>query len=224
MKRLLFAIAAIAAILPALQSCSDDNTPATAVYQTIATFTGNNGNTCSFAYQAIDDSPLITLTAEGNVEETETQKPGMRCFLTYTLGVNTPPNHSGNVNILSIAKVYQDTVESVPTIPADFTDPYSVVTLTRSGLYLNLYCVVPEVGFDNRSFTIVADQSTLTSDYPQIYLSMSTKPDATPSMDTRAIGSFFIGPVWQLATAKGVDVHVSSEANPSNSVFRFEKQ
>lgn len=226
MKRLILGLAAFAALTAGITSCSDNSEPAVEVYQTIATFDGNIDGIAQFSYQAIDDSPLITLRARNYVVPIDTaagQYPGVRVFITYRLAGITQPGKSGEVEVIAAAKVYQDTVSSANLNPENFTEPYVVETLTRSGKYLNLFTTVPEVGFRNRSFTIVADAGTLNDDYPQLYLCMSTKPDAVATFDTRAIGSFFIAPVWNLTTAKGVDVHVSADANSTNTVFRFTK-
>lgn len=228
MKRLIFGVAILFATLGFFSSCSDDSEPAIDYYQNIVTFEGNVGNSASrFTYRAIDDSPLITLTAPDYVVETDSAKgqyPGVRVFITYSYVVTPPAGDlSGNIRLVAAAKVYQDTVTAVPTIPLDFTEPYQVVTLTRSGQYLNLVSIAPETKFYSRHFYLEADESTLGDAYPQLYLRMSTDAYASQGNETRVIGSFDMSPVWNLPTAQGVEVHVSGEGNPASTLFKFSK-
>ncbi len=224
MKRFLFIALGIATLLTCLTACSSDDGPAQNVYQTIATYQGNFSNQARFTYQAIDDSPVITLNADVAVSEDpdKGQVPGKRVFITYQYAPNTPPGASGNIHLLSIAKVYQSTVAEASTIPD--SEWFSVVTFSRSGTYLNLYALAPATSqFSNREFTIVVDQSTIDNAVPQLYLTTRVKNDESTTYNDRAIGSFDIASIWLRPNVEAVDVHVPTDAsNPT--VYRFSKE
>lgn len=223
-KTFVTALFAVLLTMPALQSCTDDdNGPNTVYYTNIVTFDKNEGPYMIYSYQKQNDSPLIELQARGNVD-TKVLAEGSRTLITYSYADKDNVGGSGMINLLNIQHIYTDTVSVVPAVPVDFSETYKTVALQRSGIWLNLYCEVEYVEpFRARKFTIVADESTLDDEIPQLYLGTTVSDAGVKSVDSRTYVSVNINKVWSLPTCKGVDVHVYNRDPAADDTYRFLK-
>lgn len=186
----------------------------------IATFEGNVEQRATFTVRQGDDSPEATLTYPREIEM-ENLSAGDRVYIAYN-PVDNVPYRSGEITLKSISLITQGRVEVAPFDPADGwnADPVYVVTIWRTGDYLNIYCRLPYYT-DPRRFGITADESTIGSAIPQLYLNHQL-PEEVNSFDRAYYASFDISAVWRLGTTLGIDLHVNNSNLPT-TVYHFSK-
>ncbi|MCM1520141.1 MAG: hypothetical protein NC098_05090 [Lachnoclostridium sp.] len=186
----------------------------------IATFEGNDGQRAAFTVRKGDDSPEVTLVYPREIEM-ENLKAGDRVYIAY-IPVDNIPYRSGEITLKSIARITQGGVEVAPFDPADGwdADPVYVVTIWRTGNFINIYCRLPYYT-DPRRFGITADEATVGTACPQLYLNHQL-PESINSFDRAYYASFDISDVWQLGTTLGVDLHVNNSNLPT-TVYHFSK-
>ncbi len=234
MKKTFFGLLASLFILPAVSSCSsNDDGPSTNYYQAFVTYQSKVGDRFTFIYQSINDAPERLLWDDINLGGAQTVlKPGMRVYLTFepkgavVPGANGAFDYDGEIEVASIARVYQDTVAEVTDVPTQLSEPYSGRSIFRTGKFINLIAVAPLVNsFDNRSYEITVDASTVGSEYPEMYITTSLAAGTTTSYDTNNFCSFYIAPVWDRLTCKGVKVHYDTDRDGTlDGIITFEKQ
>lgn len=204
--------------------CSDSqggDGPADQYLQQIVTFTGNlSQGRIGFEYRAIDDSPLITLTAPGHISE-KTAKAGDRLLLTYRLASDRNPAEGGEVGIVGLQYLLTDTVETIPTPPADLGGLY-LLTLQRSGEYLDIMARMPQT--NDRKISVTASPLPDSDGLLTLWIDAMAGPDASTAYDAPAWASLWIGPVWSRQDAAGVRVMVNNTNNPYRSEFIFKKK
>lgn len=205
-----------------LASCQDTpDGPTLAIYSDIVTFTGNSSQGATFEYRQIDDSPTVTLAIDrATVDESKTA-PGTRLLMTYSLPEGTSyGTDCNNVQLRSLQLIYTDTVRTVPSPTIADMQKIGLLTLYRSGHYLNFTAFMPAV--KARKYFMVADKATLNSDTVELYLSTFVK-DNVPSYNSTQTGSVDISPVWNLPTVKAIKVNVDNSHNPNFKKFTFIK-
>lgn len=201
-------------------SCDDNDGESYEIYQNIVTFEGNNGRNMEFSYQEIDDSPVITLTAAGNLDH-KTVPPGSRLLLTYYLPEGMTYGRSGTVNARALERVRTATAEILPTDEAaERNAPIYVYTMYRSGHYINLYCSMTDDA--KRVFTLSADESTIGTDTPHLYVSSVTATDPV-AHERNYMVSMDMATVWNDPSVKVVKVHINNTNNIYNTTFTFNK-
>lgn len=185
----------------ALTACrkQDPTTPDTTVYD-IVTYesTDDDSSVSIFTYQRIDDSPLITLSA--NWIPPSKIEPGKRMLLAYQ---TDHPGESGPITIkMAMPTVGGDPVESAtPSVGHIQVKPVSV---WRSGPYLNLRAQLTIAG-GAISAALEMDRNTVDSDFPAFYLNISQPSPATIETTVKdAYCSWDIGSTWNLPTCRGV--------------------
>lgn len=202
-------------------ACSDeDRGPSVQLCESIVSFAGNSGGKAWFEYRQVDDSPLITLSSQGTLEDSRV-KAGTRLKMRYTLPTGTDPSKGGEVNIISLQLTLADTVTAVATVPQTL-GAIHLTTLQRSGEYLDLTALMPAV--KDRQVTVVTPSTPLAADgIADLYISAYCENSPT-AYDAPATASLWIGPVWQREEVRGVRVHINNSNNPYRNEFTFLKQ
>lgn len=216
------AILLISLVLLAVTSCRD-NEPGSPnnldAAWTIATFTGNIDGRATFEFRKTDDQPLITLTAQGAVETDDNLKPQARVYIAY-VPQNGDPYSSGPVELLTISVITSSAVSvaDAATLRGWDTTPVYLLTAWRSGQYINVYCRLP---YDKTPgcFSLLADESTVGSGRPQIYLCHEMPKEVNTFM--RAYyASFDISSILDREDVEAIDVHVNNSNLPV-TVYTF---
>lgn len=188
--------------------------------ESIVSFAGNRDGKAWFEYRQIDDSPLITLSSRGTLEDSRV-KTGTRLKMRYTLPTGIDPSEGGEVRILGLQLTLADTVSTVAAPPQTLGALY-LTTIQRSGEYLDMTARMPTGR--KRSITVVVPSTPLAADgIADLYISAETETSST-SYDSPATASLWIGPVWQRPEVRGVRVHIDNSNNPYRNEFTFLKQ
>lgn len=215
----LLMIIGIAALFAA---CSDDGpySERAALYD-LVTFDGNLSQGATFSFQRRDDSPVITLTAKGVTLATDQVKQNERLLIGY-YPESGEAYRSDNIQLIGVTKVNQDTLRYSPAeeIAGWDKDPVYLNSVWRSGKYLNMYMRV-EYSSEGRLFRLVADESTLESEFPQLYL-MHDLYDAPEKFTRRAYVSFDISSLWEKPEHKGIILHIN-DSNLETEIYTFTK-
>lgn len=205
----------IAPLLMLACSCSDDDFgPAAQLCETIVSFAGNSGDKALFEYQAIDDSPVVTLTVAGNLKGDV--RPGTRLLIRYRLPSTANPAESAEVELLGLRHILTDTVTTAP-LP-DRTEqltPIYLLTIQRSGQWIDLGTRMPQTR--KRSLRITTSGATDAGGIADLWLDAEID-DTDPTYNSPTQGSVWIGPVWERSDVRGVRIHV----NNSNNIYRKE--
>lgn len=183
------------------------------------TFVSSNDKGSVFTFRKSNDSDLITLTA-GIKVDTENLKPGTRVIIQYVPSGGQAPYESGPITLFGIAQITTGDVEAKPLseIESWQPEPVKVNTLSRSGEYIDVW-IEAATAQTPKLFTIVADEATLTNEYPDLYLVFETD---RPFANMRQLyGSFDMSAIWNKTTCKGVNVHTDS--NNGFGTVKFEK-
>lgn len=214
--------AAILLTLTALQftSCSDsDEGGSVTLYQDIVTFAANRGDSIYFDFQVVDDSPLVRLSAKGNINEDKTPT-GTRLFITYSPVDERPYGQSGPIMLRGASRMYDLKATEAPAEKPE-TEPIAVTSLWRSGRYINMIAQIPFT--EKRSFNMYFDPASLQTPTAVLYITtMSTLGDA-PGYMTRTAASFDISEIWDRPDITAVEVHVDNSENPNRNIFIFKK-
>lgn len=210
---LLFPVIAVA--------CQDSHDgPTLAIYSNVVTFETNTPSGARFTYRAVDDSPEVTLGTSGKLDEAKVA-PGTRLLMTYSLPSDASYGEDClEVQLRGLQFIYTDTVRPVPSPTLSDMMPVKLLTLYRTGHYLNFTAMMPAV--DHRKYFMVADQATLSRDTVEVYMSTRVADDQ-PVFDAMQTGSIDISPVWDIPTLSVLRVNVRNANNPERSRFTFIK-
>lgn len=211
--------------LSALTSCLSDkghDGPVDMTYADIATFQGNINGRAQFTIRQVNDLPEATLIAQAPLNYNPEDDPtGKRMFIRYT-PESKKPYVSGPMTLLSAATVNQSAtkIENISDYPDWGRDKVYLYTVWRTGKYLN-FNVSLTYDSEPRVFCIVADKSTLSNDYPDLYLVHIMK-EPTDYHDRRYYASFDISEIWDRENILGVNLHVCN-SNLNKDIFTFDK-
>lgn len=224
---LLLALLLTAAAASLLTACRDDDGPESVVpaVTEIATFEGNiPGQGATFTFHRVDDSPLVTIHAGVDID-TAKALPGDRAVVRYRPTTGADPYTSGRVNLVGIAPISTDTIRRQPidNYPEWQRDGIYLHSMWRSGSYINLFCALP---YDPspRTFRLIVDIATVDQPVPQAYLVHILDDPAINTFSRDYYASWWIGPVWDRPSCKGIDIHLSNTCLPSLSKISFSKQ
>lgn len=211
----------IALLLLSITGCSDEPGNNVKYYQNIVTFKDNENGFIVMTYRAIDDSPLVTLRAEGQINTSQVA-PGTRLVCSYTLPAGTAYGTDATIKVASLSMAKRATLEeaeSAADIPYTDNGIY-VQTLFRTGEYINLTCQ-QEVN-QTRHFYITLDKSTTNDPEPTVYLTTATEKEQ-PAANGLYVASFDFTPLWSLPGVKGVKIVVNNTNNKYLKEFTFTK-
>ena len=208
-------------LLLLMTGCKDGNDePSMQLCESIVSFAGNHSGVVRFQYQEVDDSPMITLTARGQLTDSRV-KEGTRLLLRYTMPSGVDPSRGGEVGFVGLNLTLADTVSTVSTIPTEL-GAINLTTIGRTGQHLNLTAQMLNV--KNREITIVTPNTPLPSDgIADLYVSGRVEESLT-AYETPTVASLWIGPVWIRPEVKGVRIHINNSNNPYKQEFTFLKK
>lgn len=225
MTRTIIHILILIIALSTLTSCLSDkghDGPVDMTYADIATFEGNINGRAQFTVRQVNDLPEATLIAHSSLQYAPEEEPtGKRMFIRYT-PESKMPYTSGEITLLSASTVNQSTtkIESITDYPEWARDKVYLYSVWRTGKYLN-FNVSLTYDSEPRVFCIVADESTLSNPYPDLYLVHIMK-EPTDYHDRRYYASFDISEIWNRDNISGVKLHVSN-SNLDKDIFTFDK-
>lgn len=214
-------LAAVTAI--SMQSCLDSGSdgPSVNIYQNIVTFTGSSDGRSNFLFQELNDSPEVSLYANVTIKG-DGAVPGCRMLIAYTLDENRVYGESGPINLRQAALVYESTVTEVPADEAKAANaPIPLLTMYRTGKYINLQARLATA--EGRTFRIVADESTVDTDMPHLYITTEVPDGSIPGYDATVTASLSIAPIWDRPSVRGVKIHVNNTNNIYHQEFEFLK-
>ncbi|MDE6581433.1 MAG: hypothetical protein K2K47_02755 [Duncaniella sp.] len=186
---------------------------------TLATFTGNIDGHATFEFRKDGDSPLITLTAHGEVQTNDNLRPQSRVYIAY-VPQSGDPYSSGPITLLTLSTITSSAVSvaDAATLAGWDTTPVYLLTAWRSGEYINIYCRLP---YDKspRRFALLADETTIDTSRPQLYLCHEMPREVNTFM--RAYyASFDISSLLSRTDVEAVDVHINNSNLPV-TVYTF---
>ena len=196
--------------------------------ETVQLSDGSTNRVSGFTYYGADNTvSTCRTTVETRLPETVVN-PGQRMVIGYTFsGDNYQPYPAGTINLMSYVLVATSTVETVSHETAVGNNAEmplyyegSQPAISRTGNYINLEAVLQY--YSQREFTIFADESTLDTAMPELYVSTVEKGDAQ-GVKGRTMASFDISPIWRDPSITGVKVHINNTAGDRRQEFEFRK-
>lgn len=199
--------------------------PIEMTYWDIATFEGNIDGSAQFTVRQVNDSPEATLYADRIIPipaEGEGDDPtGKRVFISYVPESNKPYT-SGQISLRSAAVINQSPlrIESISEYPEWARDKVYLYSAWRTGSYINFHV---SITYDRepRIFCIVADEQTIGTSCPELYL-VHIMAEPTDYHERRYYASFDISEIWERPEVLGVNLHVSN-SNLDKQIFTFRK-
>lgn len=195
-----------ALIVLALSSCKDnDSGTPDPIVSNIVTYeaTTEDGSVSTFSFQAVDDSPLITISA--NWKAPAELKPGTRLLAYYT---TTTPNESGPVELKSLVQIPGGTPKDTTAITNLTGEELGLQAMWRSGSYLNLNAGVYFTG-QASEVSLLVDTSTLQQPEVDTYVYIGHNPDSPVDGTTATrmlVASWNIADIWTQPTLQTLRV------------------
>lgn len=233
LKNLSLAALIVAAASTVLTSCNDSgNDDYTYTVSALVTYeqtssainptTGALDYSSTFTFYGPGNSTSSTLIAPAAIPSS-ILTPGQRCVITFTPRDYNNPTATGTIELVgSPMAVPTSTATTAPAQQAQQANaPINIIyingspSLTLTGPYINLEAQMPIAA--DRTFSIVADESTLSNPMPDLYLTTATT--STPAANTAAVlASVNIGSIINRPGVEGVKLHV----NNSNMVYQYQ--
>lgn len=182
-----------------------------------ATFVSTSDNGSVFTLRKNGDSPLITLTAPVKMDVSQL-KPGTRVLIRYLPSGGQAPYESGPITLYGVGFIFTGDVDPEPleTIESWKSDEIKLMTMTRSGEYLDVWAQ-GNYATQAIKFSLVADEATLNDEYPQLYLVFES--DNGFGFPHQLYASFTLSNVWNLSTCKGVTIHYHDDNGFETQTF-----
>lgn len=183
------------------------------------TFVDSNNSGSTFEFRKSGDSPLITLTSTSKIDKSQLA-PGTRVIIQYVPSGGQAVYQSGPITLYGIAQITNGSITSasLTDIKSWNSDAIKIITLSRSGQYLDLWAEC-NLFSKPRRFSIVADESTLADQYPEVYIIVES--DNSNGRVAQLYASFDLSAVWNLSTAKGISVNIKTAQGIETT--RFDK-
>ena len=208
MKKTLFALLPLIALIFGTTSCNNNNEPSGQLYFEIATLVRASADQTIFDIPNNDNITSTRLTFTNIGIDTTLYKPGTRWIVGYT--IDTEPSY-GNITgtLYSLGYVYNGvlTEGTSQSTGAWKTQAQNVLSIWRSGKWLNFITQSTYVDYNSlpKTFSLVVDSETLDNAYPDVYLlyEASENIDATTS---NFYSTFDIESVWDRPNVKGINL------------------
>jgi len=199
MKHLISApILLLSILIMILPSCSDTNDgtgiPANAIFDMV-TFSSQTPAGAVFTLQREQTSPELTLVAANQQVNTELFPIGCRMIIAYT-NDSGDINKSGNITLYGGGMVKNGKVEVKSAEETDnfHSDLVRLTSVWLTGNYLNFELQV-DCTIEPTTYTIYADEATLDTDNPTLYLILKADDPGT-SYWQQTYASFDISSIW----------------------------
>lgn len=165
----------------------------------------------------INDSESIMLTTDQYVDVP--LERGRRVIAEYGVADTDLSRRPMPVRLHQMGLIEFDTIRAVSYEKmADLADSrMKLVSVWRTGQFINLQAKVEYDG-EKRSFTIVADESTLSNPIVECYLCNSGSEVSATVIDRHAYGSFFMGDLWNRPTLERVRLYLNSASEENSFV------
>lgn len=241
LKKIALAAVALVATASTMTSCvdnDDDNTTGGGartfalvtytVTETILMGDGGNGYVSTFAYYGADNTAANCRSTYETRLPKDVAEAGQRMVIGYTLNnSNSTPYPSGAINVMSYVLVPTISLQTgtheeatANNAPMAIYNVQGQPSINRTGNYINLEIYMPY--FADREFSIIADESTLSTDTPELYISTKEKGQGSGTTAVQ-MASFEITDVWRNPSVTGVKIHVNNTAGNQLQVFEFKK-
>ncbi len=224
LTNLVSAILAAVTIGLATASCNSDNNHSTLpdnMATDFATFVSTSDNGSIFTLRKSADSPIVTLSAPVKVD-VSVIKVGQRVIISYVPSGGQGMYESGPITLYGLADIFNAdiTTESQATINSWQSQRMKMHMISRSGQYLDIWADL-EYKTQPERFVLVADESTVSNEYPEAYLVFTSDLNSigTPR---QFYASFDLSPIWNLETCSGLIVHYNDEAG--SKTLKLEKE
>lgn len=178
------------------------------------TFEGERDGMPCFTFQSRDDSPEQTLLSESGLDKDIME--GQRCLLQYTV-LSDLPDRAKLIRVDYVSPIISDVArQASPSAIETLSDtPIDVVSLWRSGNFINLSGWVPYTG-SRFGLLFVVDESTLDANTVVARIVYDVM-GATPTFERRVYASFDIRNVWSRQSCHTLRVVVG------NDTYEFSK-
>ncbi len=217
MKRNLMLLLAAPAALSALVGCNTSNEPGVEdkyVAVNIVTYEGTTSSgVTTFTYQALNDSPMVTLTADWD-PKTELSV-GSRLLISYS--TNAEPNVSGDIYLRQVAKLYGGQVTMMANESEWDTQRVKLNSLWRTGHYINLDCLA-QFATGTRVIDMAVDSTTLSDAVPVLYLTVRGSNNDVAVYDQRIYASWDIDTIWSRPDVTGIRVKIKDTDHDLNNL------
>lgn len=158
----------------------------------------------------------------------QTLDKGQRMVIAYTNTVEHYPSYPmGPLNVMSYVLVPTVHVKNVSHEEAVANNAEMClfyengkVSMYRTGYYINLNIYMPN--YTGRKYTLYADEETVGTEMPELYLSTEAKGEGQGYVSKTLI-SLNITDVWRDATVLGVKLHVNNTGGDEQKIFRIMK-
>lgn len=205
----------------ALTACTGNDEPEPdPIVSNIVTYeaTTDDGAVSTFTFRAVNDSPLITISA--NWKAPSDLKAGTRLLAYY---VTEKPNESGPVELRSLVKIPGGAMSDSTGIEAPFGEGLGLQALWRSGTYLNLNTSIYFSGKASE-VSLYVDPATVSSPRVDAYIAvgLSTGAITDSTVPRLLVASWDIADVWELPTLTSLNVHYLDRYERPQAIL-FEK-
>ncbi|NBJ08550.1 hypothetical protein D1647_20555 [Alistipes sp. Z76] len=186
----------------------------------IVTFAGNIDGRATFTFNKVDDSPEITLRAQGMLN-TGSIDEGSR-MLIYYIPENNEAYNSGNIYLRGGTPITCSDINMTWRPEFDMWHNHKVYLYStwRSGKYINVH-VRLTYSTEPRIFCLAVDPGTIDQKMPDVYLVHIISKDVDYH-DRAYYASFDISQLWSLPNVEGIRLHVAN-SNLDKQIFTFAK-
>lgn len=213
MKSIRLSLISLAALICAtfLGSCDNENNgPAYTTFIDVVTYVDGSSTTSTFSYQTSEDSPLYLLTCNTGIASQV--KQGERVVIVYYTPDNNPPSGNTQIELLQVGRVANFNIER--TLEADTLkwrdNGLPVVSLWRTGKWLNMESLIPASTSSAPSYRLVFDETTAGDDIPTAYLMSTTTFNPSFTETNNYFSSFDIEPLLDYVRTNGLRIRFSN--------------
>ncbi|MDD2960616.1 MAG: NigD-like C-terminal domain-containing protein [Muribaculaceae bacterium] len=187
----------------------------------MVTFEQENAEGTLFSMQSYEDSPLMSLQADG-LKGLELKR-GERTMLYYY------PENTVSENYKKIKVEYKVTTlfDSLRVLNSNNisnlnSDLIRLKSIWRTGNFLNFNMYLQYTG-KPRQLMLIMDKSTRYNEVVDFYL-VDNMLGVEGTFYRRAYASFFVGRVWEQSSCRKIRVYVNDESYPTIKYYEFSKQ
>lgn len=184
----------------------------------IVTYLGQNDRGAVFEYLGRGDSASVKLQSNVTVSDVKTHQ---RVLLRYDFADNRASD-SRDIKVYGCSAIISDSLRQTQASPDSLPrQAVKLRSLWRTGEFINLHCQVEFTG-KSRTFMLVADASTLTSDTVHCYLVHDLRGEPA-SFWRDCYASFNVGALWRKDTFRCLRVHLNDVTFPDTEYYDFTK-
>lgn len=202
----------------ALLGCSkNESADVDPIVQNIVTYeaTSDDGTVSTFSFQAVDDSPLITISATWSPPAD--LLPGTRLLATYS---TTTPSVSGAVELRGLQTIPGGIPIDTCAIANLSSEGIGLRSIWRSGQYLNLTGSVYFTG-NAGDVSLLVDSLSLSQPDVDAWIHVGIDPN-NPNVGSSAprslVASWNIAEIWNNPLLQTLRIHYKSTSNKIESI------